>query len=176
MSARVLGSYCAIVPDNQTTGAQKNGSVYVVGDKVFSRYLSGVVVSVGSKCHEAVKVGDRVLYERLSGHPGQTGPIDASVFGGEEGKFCVIIPVYSKSLKSASELDEEIDKRNADVMLIEQRHRSGLMTDDDSDAMDRHERRMKQIKEERSNLGRGSKLGKIYDRARGAGVVAIIGD
>ena len=176
MSGRVLGSYVAIVPDDQDTNVKKRGSLFVAGSKLFDRYLSGKIISVGSKCPDGVEVGQRVLYERMSAHPHQTGPIDADVFGGDPDKFCVLIPVYRGSLRSVSELDEELDRRRRDVQLIEKKHENGSMDQEDRDAMVRHNFRMDQIKSERSKMGRGSNLGKIYDRARGAGVVAIIGD
>ena len=175
MGAKVLGSYVAVVPDEQ--GNQyMSGNLIITDRKVYDRYLSGTIIAVGTKIPEGFQVGQRVLYERMSGHPGQSAPIDASVFGGEEGKMSVLIPIHRSALKSMAELDEELDKRRRDVEEIERRNSRGEMSKHDHERLVLHERRLDEIKREQSKRGRAADIGKIYDKTRGAGVVAIIGE
>ena len=173
MRGRVIGSYVAVVPDEQGESKTSSG-IILKGAGSKDRFISGKVISLGSRCPDGISVGDRVLYEVMSAHPSQSGPIDADMFGGESGKFCVIIPVYKKSLKSVSELEEELHRHREDVMDIEKRHSLGQMTKLDHERLQFHERRLDELTKARQGRGRGSDLGKTYDLAKGAGVVAII--
>jgi len=173
MKGRVLGSYVAVVPDLQGNTQVVNG-IHIPNRKPPGRFLTGKVISIGTKVPEGVEVGDSVVYEKQSAHPHQTGPIDASLFGGEEGKYCVIIPVYRGALKGVGEIEEEYGRHQLEVDVLKEKHEKFGLTDDEYEKLGFHDRRMKILSEKRRGRARGFQRKKLTDKAKGSGVVAIL--
>ncbi len=172
-SARTLGIYCAVEPDSQDETV--SGSIVLShGARLRRNFLIGRVLSVGKDVRDAVSVGQRVIYERESAHPSQTGPIDAQLFGGSEGKFAVVLPLYSSALKSVSELEEELIKRQDDVQRLMIKGDQVGLSEEDIAALEIHEKRVRALDEMRTGRARGQTKRKIADNAKGSGIVAVL--
>tara|TARA_A200000159_G_scaffold137664_4_gene138057 strand:- start:2047 stop:2415 length:369 start_codon:yes stop_codon:yes gene_type:complete len=95
MKARPLGNYCAVEPVYQGDTLQKIGKIlvpYHVPDRI-NQALIGRVLATGKNV-SGVTEGDIVIFEKHSGHPGQTWKIESTVFGGDEGKFAILMPCW----------------------------------------------------------------------------------
>ncbi len=173
--ARTLGHWCAVEPDSQ--GEQNiNGVILSLDSRYRRNFLIGKVLCVGPKAKAYLSVGSRVVYERESGHPSQTGPIDAALFGGEEGRFAVILPLYPSALDSVADLEEELLKRKADVEKMGAKADSVGLTESDFDQLAVHEIKIKYLEDRRTGRARGVTRRKIADGAKGSGIVAILED
>ena len=172
--ARTLGHYCAVEPDTQGEVKSNAGIVLSADSRYRRNFLTGTVLSVGKDVKHAVSVGQKVVYERESAHPSQTGPIDAALFGGSSGKFAIVLPLYPSALLSVAELEEELLKRKADVdRLMVKGEREGL-TEEDCAALELHEKRVQALDEMRTGRARGQTRRKVADNAKGSGIVAIM--
>ena len=174
MTARTLGYYCAVEPEGQGETATPSGVVLAPSTRYRRNFLIGRVLSVGKLAEGAVSVGQRVIYERESGHPSQTGPIDASLFGGSEGNFAIVLPLYPSSLLSVSELEEEMLKRKSDVDRLMVKGEAHGLTEADCAILEKHEQRVGELEEMRTGRARGQTRRKIADNAQGSGIVAIL--
>ena len=173
--ARTLGYWCAVEPEAQ--GEQNiNGIILALDSRYRRNFLTGRVLCVGPKAKKYLKPGKRVVYERESGHPSQTGPIEATLFGGAEGKFAVILPLYPSALESVSELEEELLKRKADVDRMGAKADLVGLSESDFDQLAIHEIKIKELEERRTGRARGVTRRKIADGAKGSGIVAILED
>lgn len=174
-SARTLGHWCAVEPESQ--GEQKiNGVILSLDSRYRRNFLVGRVLCVGPKVKDCVSVGTRVVYERESGHPSQTGPIDAALFGGSEGRFAVILPLYPAALESVADLEEELLKRRDDVDRMGKKADSVGLSESDFDQLAVHEIKIKELEDRRTGRARGVTRRKIADGAKGSGIVAILED
>tara|TARA_Y100001973_G_scaffold106348_1_gene183693 strand:- start:35656 stop:36198 length:543 start_codon:yes stop_codon:yes gene_type:complete len=173
VKARAIGHYAVIVPDVQGENHTSKGIVIANGKAPF-RFLTGKVIALGSRVPEGVSVGQSVMYERQSGHPGQTGPIDASIFGGEEGKHCVLVPVYKGALKSVADIEEEFHKHKIEVDALKIKDERRGLNSIDLEKLGFHDRRMSELVEMRRGRARGYQRKSIGDKAKGSGVVAIL--
>jgi co-chaperonin GroES (HSP10) len=106
--AKPVRGYVAVQPERQSTEGEKVGSLFLPV-KRFENCLRGKVLAVGDDV-DAVRVGDIVMYERQSAHKGQSDPIPASYFGGDEGSFAILVPVALDYKPTDSE-DYEILER-----------------------------------------------------------------
>ena len=172
--ARTLGIYCAVEPDNQGETVTGAGVVLSLDSRLRRNFLTGTVLCVGPKVSDQVSVGQTVVYERESAHPSQTGPIDASIFGGSVNRYAVVLPLYPSALKSVADLEEELVKRKADVDALATKAETQSLTDDDVAALEVHERRVRELDEMRTGRARGQARRKLNDNAKGSGIVAIL--
>jgi len=173
VKGRLLGNHVAIVPDVQGED-HKVGSIFVANRKAPDRFLTGEIIAVGPRTPRGVESGQTAVYEVQSAHPSQTGPIEASLFGGEEGKYCVIIPVYKSALRGVGEIEEEYQRHQDEVDYLKVKHESGGLSDDEYEKLGFHDRRMKVLSVMRSGRARGFQRKSINDKAKGSGVVAIL--
>lgn len=173
--ARTLGYWCAVEPEAQ--GEQVSNGVILSLDSRYRRnFLIGRVLCVGPKAADYLSVGKRVVYERESGHPSQTGPIEASLFGGADDRFAVILPLYPSALASVAELEEELLKRKADVDRMGKKADTVGLSESDFDQLAVHEIKIKILEDRRTGRARGVTRRKIADGAKGSGIVAILED
>lgn len=172
MRARPLGMYAAVEPIESKTFEGTN--ILMTAKTRHSRWLKGRVLAVGSGVGEEVSVGDEVLYEAQSAHPGQSAPIAAELFGGTDGKNCYLIPVMKQSLRSASSLDKEVAIREREMKRLSDLGDTRFLNDAEASQYGRHEKRVSELKEERRELARGSKWDPWKTPGRGAGIVGIV--
>ena len=173
-TGRVLGNYVAIAPDFQNENHVSKGGIILSNGKTPHRFLTGKVLCKGSRVPEGVEVGQTVVYEKQSAHPGQTGPIDASLFGGKEGDFCVIVPVYKRALQSVADIEEEFIKHQVEVDQLKAKKDVGDLTEQEWQKFEYHDRRMTQLASLRTGRARGYQRKSVGDTAKGSGVVAIL--
>ncbi len=173
MRGRVLGHYVVVVPDVQKEN-HRVGSIHIANGKPPGRFLTGTVIALGSRVPDGVSVGDSVVYERQSAHPSQSGPIDASLFGGEDDKYCVIIPVYRGALGGVGEIEEEFGRHKLEVDILKSKHEKFGLSDDEYEKLGFHDRRMHVLSAMRKGRARGFQRKSITDKASGSGVVAIL--
>ncbi len=174
MKGRLLGNYVAVAPEFQNGNHVSSGGVILANSKTPHRFLTGKVLCKGSKVPPGVEVGQTVVYEKQSAHPGQTGPIDATLFGGDEGDFCVIIPVYRRALQSVADIEEEFSKHEVIMNSLKAKEESSGLTEEDWQAFEFHDRRMTQLSLLRRGRSRGYQRKSAGDTAKGSGVVAIL--
>ena len=175
MKGRLIGNYVAIAPDFQNENHVSKSGIILANGKTPYRFLTGTVLSKGSRVPEDIEVGQTVVYEKQSAHPGQTGPIDASIFGGNKDDYCVIIPVYKRALQSVADIEEEFSKHEVVMNSLKFKKESGVeFTEEDWQRVEFHDRRMTQLSLLRRGRARGYQRKSTGDTAKGSGVVAIL--
>lgn len=176
MAARPLGHYVAVSPSHQNEKTYRGTNIikgirgHAPGD-----YLEGTVLAVGSSV-EAVKAGDRVVYQKQSGHPGQFKAIDAEMFGGAPGDWAVLIPCYLGSLESAREIDTEIEQRSKSIEYLMDVKDYGSLRRLDKEHFARQSYKIDELKRKRAGLARGKKQTGPIDHTKGRGIVAVVED
>lgn len=175
MKGRLIGNYVAIAPDFQNENHVSKSGIILANGKTPYRFLTGTVLSKGSRVPGDIEVGQTVVYEKQSAHPGQTGPIDASIFGGNKDDYCVIIPVYKRALQSVADIEEEFSKHEVVMNSLKFKKESGVeFTEEDWQRFEFHDRRMTQLSLLRRGRARGYQRKSTGDTAKGSGVVAIL--
>mgnify|MGYP001338247332 CR=1 FL=1 len=175
LKAKPLGNYAAICPEGQKSDLQeRNGVLLSIDTRTHRNFLIGEILALGSRVPLGVSVGDRVVYERMSAHPAQTAPIDASVFGGESGLDSYLIPVYPGALLSAADLEECLVRHKEEVEKIGQQAEVRGMESIDLEKLEFHERAIQDLVRKRKGRSRNGEHRKKGDTAIGSGVVAII--
>jgi hypothetical protein len=151
------------------------GSSIVRSTKTKSeRWLRGTVLAKGPRVGEEVEVGDEVVYEMQSAHPGQRSPLDADMFGGTPGGACYLIPVYWRSLRGAAEIEREVERRLAAMKALSDLGDTRFLTHREAAEFGRHEKRLEELRELRKNAARGSRWDPLKNPGRGAGVVGLV--
>jgi hypothetical protein len=176
MLARPINHYVAVQHLQDGFDAiSKHGLILTKSHTVAPDVVIGRVLSVGGRV-EAVKPGDIVAYEAQSGHPSQWEPLDAKMFGGDEGEDAYIIPCHKKTIGSSSaDMQEFIDRKARLEPLIEIMKNGG-----GDDEMRReasiHNREISRIMEKQARGGRNMKAfrRRIDDPGRGRGVLAVV--
>ncbi len=138
------------------------------------RFLTGRVLKKGPLVGPEVNVGDTVIYEMQSGHPGQTSPLDAALFGGTEKGSVYLIPVWPQALASPAAIEEEKARRMQAVLRLSERAEKRWLNELERAELSRHERRIRVLDQQRTLRGRGKKWDTMAGPAKGGGVVAIV--
>ena len=176
MGARPLGNFVAVTPCNQGRETYEGSNLINLGlTKTRGNYLSGTVLAVG-KLVEAVKPGDRVVYEIQSAHPGQDKAISAEVFGGNDGDWAFLIPCYHEALPSVASIDTELELRNKSIEGLRSAASFEALSDVDQELFAKQSHHIERLKRERTRHARGASDDTILSKARGRGIVAVIGD
>ena len=176
MPARPIGNYVAVqyikegMDDVSDYGIIVTQSHTVTPDVVIGK----VLVTGGTV--DAVKPGDIVMYESQSGHPSQAAPLDAEMFGGDEGEQAYIIPCHKKTIGSSStDMQEFLDRKARVKPLID------IVKDGGGDAEMRreiaiHNREISRIMEKQAKGGRNMKAfsRRLEDPGKGRGILAIL--
>ena len=177
MKARPLGNFVAVCPDGQVSGhdlTSVGGIIMSIETRTHRNFISGVVISVGSRVPQDVSVGDTVVYEAQSAHGSQTAPIDAELFGGQKGLDAYLIPVYSGALVSSADLEEQLVRHQKEIELLSVKAEKGWLNPIDVERLGFHERSIALLTEKRRGRSRNGERRKKGDTAKGSGVVAII--
>ena len=177
MKARPLGNYVAVCPNGQNIGhalPSVGGIIMSIETRTHRNFISGVVLSVGSKVPLDVSVGDTVVYEAQSAHQSQTAPIDAECFGGQKGYDAYLIPVYSGALVSSADLEEQLVRHQAEIEALSIKFEKGWLEPLDVERLGFHERSIAMLTEQRRGRSRNGERRKKGDTAKASGVVAII--
>ena len=177
MKARPLGNFVAVCPLGQSRGhelSSVNGIFMSIETRTHRNFISGVVLSVGSRVPCDVSVGDTVVYEAQSAHQSQTSPIDAECFGGKKGLDAYLIPVYSGALVSSADLEERLVRHQSEIEALSVKAEKGWLEPLDVEKLGFHERSIAELTEQRRGRSRNGERRKKGDTAKGSGVVAII--
>lgn len=174
MRGRLIGNYVAIQPDFQNENHVTKKGIILSNGKTPYRFLTGRVLCKGSKVPDGVEVGQTVVYEKQSAHPGQTGPIDAAIFGGDSDTYCVIVPVYRAALQSVADIEEEFAKHKREVNALKFKDEKMGLDEHDLEKLGYHDRRMTELAALRKGRARGFQRKSVGDKAKGSGVVAIL--
>ena len=176
MAARPLRNYVAVQYVREgMENVSEYGIVLSQSHTVTPNVLIGKVLATGSSV-EAVKPGDYVMYEGQSGHPSQSAPLDAAMFGGDEGEDAYVIPCHKKTIgSSSSDMQEFMDRKSRLEPLLE------IVKNGGGDKEMRreisiHNREISRIMEKQAKGGRNMKAfsRRIEDPGKGRGVLAII--
>ncbi len=173
MKARPLGNYCAVQPLDEQPGS--SSSIILTNTHTVSAHvLFAKVLKVG-KCVEAVSEGDLVVYEAQSGHPEQWEPIDAAVFGGEEGKDAFLIPCHKKTIGSSSTDMQELLDRKARVQPLIEIVRKGGGDKEMKREIRLHTQEINRIMDKQAKSGRNMNAfeRRIEDPGKGRGILAV---
>ena len=177
MRARTLGQNCAVEPLRQKEARTHGGIIIPPTAREYgSDALLGRVLCVGSRV-SAVKVGDTVMYEKQSGHKGQTGKIEADLFGGTPGRYAVIIACHEPLPTVAARDDAEADKRTARMEEIQAVAKRRPLTKDEDDELRTQSYHMARINLARA---RGERTRRIKmstkEHGRRRGIIAVVAD
>lgn len=165
--------YVAVEPLTQRTGAVKVGSVFL-SQQLVKATLRGRVLAIGEGVRE-LQVGDMVAYERQSAHQHQTSPIPAGYFGGEEGKFAVLVPA-GRYAEDTSSTDTELLKRKAALEELKQTWRNKAVPKDVQWQAEKHAYEIERLHAKKRRGGRtkaftrSDQAGKVVNQ----GIVAVI--
>lgn len=95
-TARPLGDWIAVEPEFQGEGDVQDAFSGLWLPEVHKAWADAVyatVLAVGRRAPVEIQPGQRVVFQRFSGHPGQTDPLAAEVFGGSPGRFAALVRV-----------------------------------------------------------------------------------
>jgi len=176
MPARPIGHYVAVQPLNSSLGETTDaGIILTKSHTVTPDVILGRVIAIGKKV-EAVSVGDVVAYESQSGHPSQRAPLDAAMFGGEEGEEAYVIPCHVKTIGSSSQDMQEFIDRKARVQPLTEILKNGGGDAEMRREVILHTRAINRIMEKQARSGRNMKAfaRRIEDPGKGRGVLAVV--
>lgn len=174
-AARPLYHYVAIEAQDQSEFAYFEGtSILATPKKRTERFLLGTVLKKGPLVGSEVSVGDKVMYECQSAHPGQTKALDAEIFGGTPGGESYLIPVYPEALMGTGEIEEEKAKRMRAINQLSEVAEKRWLNAHEQAQLGHHERRIKLLEYKRRGRARGQNPKALNDTAKGSGVVAVV--
>jgi hypothetical protein len=93
--AKPLGPWVAVEPDFQGEGEVQDSSGLWLPALHKARFdaIYAVVLAKGKDAPAELSVGDRVVFQRFSGHPAQADALPAEVFGGTPGRYAALVRV-----------------------------------------------------------------------------------
>lgn len=176
MPARPLRNYVAVqFLKEGAENISESGIILTSSHTVTPEVVIGKVLAIGSSV-EAVKPGDVVMYEAQSGHPSQWAPLDAAMFGGEEGEDAYVIPCHKKTIGSSSSDMQEFMDRKARLEPLLEIVKNGGGDKEMRREISIHNREISRIMEKQAKNGRNMKAfsKRIEDPGKGRGVLAIL--
>lgn len=174
-AARPLYHYVAVEAQDESAFAYFEGtSILTSTQKRTERFLLGTVLKKGPLVGSEVSVGDKVMYECQSAHPGQTQALDAAIFGGTPGADSYLIPVYPEALLGTGDIEEEKAKRMRAIEELSEVAESRWLNQHERAQLGHHERRLKLLEYKRRGRARGQNPKALNDTAKGSGVVAVV--
>lgn len=142
------------------------------------KYRRGRVLRLG-KYARGVEEGQIVLYEAHSAHSGQTEPLRAEWFGGNEGAWAFLVRAPRKAAPSSEILDQAHDRITAEVEGMQRYWGETIeenIPDDQKQLMLLKKNKLLEIDHRRRFMRRSRRLGHTDDNAVRQGIFAVEDD